>query len=284
MRPALSLLTALAVLGWAGLASAQTIEFRDVSARVVIIPENRSDVQVVVLKTNPNLPLYVQKGLGGRTIVHGREWIGLFWGVHTYGDCNGDGDQVVDVPRVGRVGYDDLPQVVVRVPENATVDAGGALYGSVGRAHSLRLRIAGCGEWTVANVEDDLNVAAAGSDRLHTGSAGRMHLSVAGAASATTTSVADGLNIAIAGAGDVRVGKASGPVNVTLAGGGNVRIGGGRAGSLNVSIMGSGDVDYDGVADSLSANIAGSGDIRAAKVLGAVNKSIAGSGSVEVGP
>ena len=283
MRATLALVAGLIALGWAGFASAASIEFRNVSARVVIVPEDRSDVKVIILKTNPNLPLRVEQGFGDRTIVRGAEWFGLFWGAHA--DCNfGDGAPSTMVPRVGEVAFDDLPQIVVRVPQDAVVDAGGAIYGSVGRAHSLHLRIAGCGEWTVANVEDDLTVAAAGSGRLHTGSAGHMNFEIAGASTATTTLVQNGLDVSIAGAGDVRVGQASGPVQVSMAGGGNVRIDGGRASSLGVNIMGSGNVDYGGVADTLQASIAGSGDVHAAKVLGSVNKSIAGSGSVEVGP
>jgi hypothetical protein len=283
MRATLAFVAGFIALGWAGLASAQTIEFRNVSARVVIVPEARSDVKVIFLKTNPSLPLRIEQGFGDRTIVRGGDWFGLFWGAHA--NCNfGDGEPTTMTPGVGSVAYDDLPQIVVRVPEDAVVDAGGAIYGSVGRAHSLRLRIAGCGEWTVANIEDELTVAAAGSGRLHTGSAGHMTLEIAGASTATTTQVQNGLEVSIAGAGDVRVGQASGPVQVSMAGGGNVRIDGGRASTLGVNIMGSGNVDYGGVADSLQASIAGSGDIHATKVLGAVNKSIAGSGSVEVGP
>jgi hypothetical protein len=283
MRTALALVAGAFALGWAGLATAQSIEFRNVSARVVIIPEQRSDVEVIILKTNPSLPLRVEKGFANRTIVNGGDWFGLFWGAHA--DCNlGEGAPETVVPHVGRVTYDDLPQITVRVPEDAVVDAGGAIYGSVGRSHSLHLRIAGCGEWTVANVVGGLDVAAAGSGRLRTGSAGRMNLTIAGASDATTTQVQDGLEVSIAGAGDVHVGQASGPVEVSMAGGGSVRIDGGRATNLGVNIMGSGDVDYGGVADRLDANIAGSGDIHAAKVLGAVSRSIAGSGSVEVGP
>jgi hypothetical protein len=283
MRICLALVAGFFALGWAGFASAQSIEFRNVSARVVIIPEPRSDVQVIVLKTNPRLPLRLQRGFGNRTIVNGGDWFGLFWGAHA--DCNRDeGAPETVVPHVGRVAYDDLPQIVVRVPEDAVVEAGGAIYGSVGRSQSLHLRIAGCGEWTVANVAGGLDVAAAGSGRLRTGSAGRMSLSIAGASDATTTQVQNGLDVSIAGAADVHVGQASGPVDVSMAGGGSVRIDGGRATSLGVNIMGSGDVDYGGVADRLQASIAGSGDVHAAKVLGAVSRSIAGAGSVDVGP
>ena len=187
------------------------------------------------------------------------------------------------IPGVGDVAFDELPQITVRVPLQAKVVAGGVIYGSVGRSKSLNLLIAGCGAWTVANVQDQLSVDFDGAGQLHTGSAGTMKLRIAGAATTTTTAVANGLSLGIAGAGNVHARSVSGPLEVHVAGGGDVRIDGGRATTMAVQIAGSGNVYFGGVADSLDANIAGSGDISATKVLGRVNKFIAGSGSVDVG-
>jgi hypothetical protein len=282
MRTVFSVILGAIVLACAGSAAAQTIEFRNVAARVVIIPEAQSDIQVIFLKTDPRQPLKVVKGMGDTTVVERTDWFGWFWGPHP--NCNSSGgDPDTYVPKIGEVAYADLPQITVRVPMDASVNAGGATYGSVGRSHSLHLRVAGCGEWTVANVQDDLTVVFAGAGRLHTGSVGNLRLNIAGAATTTTTAVQNGLMLEIAGVGNVHVGQASGDVGIHLAGGGNVRIDGGQATNLDIHIAGSGDVDYGGTAGSLSANIAGSGDIRAAKVTGAVNKFIAGSGSVEIG-
>lgn len=283
MRAILSVILAAVAAGLAGAAAAQTIEFRNVAARVVIIPEQRSDVQVIFLKTNPRMPMRIDKAFGDRTVVESGDWFGWFLGPHV--NCSTHDDEPMTyVPGIGDMDYDQLPQITVRVPMDAEILAGGAIYGSAGRSHSLRLRIAGCGQWTLANVQDQLWVQYAGSGTLHTGSAGRMSLKIAGAATTTTTSVANGLDVNIAGVGNVRMGQVSGPVAIHLAGGGNVRVDGGRATSLDVHIAGSGDVDYGGVADTLNANIAGSGDIRAAKVLGTVTKFVAGSGSIDVGP
>ena len=46
-----------------------------------------------------------------------------------------------------------MPQVVIRTPRDVNVDAGGAVFGSVGRSASLDLGNAGCGDWTIANVD-----------------------------------------------------------------------------------------------------------------------------------
>jgi hypothetical protein len=282
MRRILSFILAAVFLAGATSAAAQTVSFKNIAARVVIIPEPRSDVQVLFLKTNPRLPMKVVSLINDTTQVQPANWTGWFFGPHA--DCGGGGDSPsVRVPGAGVIDYDDLPQITVRVPMDAKVVAGGAIYGSAARSQTMRLVIAGCGDWTVANVQDDLWVEFAGSGRLHTGSAGSMTLRIAGAATTTTTEVRNGLTINVAGVGNVKVLQASGPLGVHLAGGGDVRIDGGRATTMAVHIAGSGTVDYGGVADSLDANIAGSGDIHAAKVIGAVNKFIAGSGTVDVG-
>ncbi len=283
MRRVLGLVAAAVCLAGASAAGAQTIVFKNVAARVVIIPEARSDVQVLFLKTNPHAPLKVVQLFNNTTQVQPANWSGWFWGPHM--SCDDRDDQPsAQVPGLGEIAYDDLPQITVRVPMDAKVVAGGAIYGSAGRSQSLNLVIAGCGDWTVANVQDRLQVEFAGAGKLHTGSAGNMNLRIAGAATVTTTDVQNGLMLNVAGVGNVRMHNVSGPLDVRLAGGGDVRIDNGRATAMAVHIAGSGNVDYGGTADSLNANIAGSGEIRAAKVLGAVNKFIAGSGSVDVGP
>ncbi len=282
MRTLWGVLLAAVFFAGAGQASAQTIAFKNIAARVVIIPEARSDVQVIFLKTNPRLPMKVETILGDTTVVEPASWPGWLWGPHASCDSQ-DGHPAVVVPGVGDIAYDDLPQITVRTPMDAKVDGVGALFGSAGRSRTLHMAIAGCGEWTLANVQNDLSVEYAGSGRVHTGSAGRMSLKIAGAATVTTTEVENGLDLNIGGVGNVRVHSASGPLDVRLAGGGDVQIENGRATTLAVHIAGSGNVDFGGVADTLDANIAGSGEIRAAKVLGAVNKFVAGSGSVDVG-
>ena len=72
---------------------------------------------------------------------------------------------------VGEVSWADMPQVVIRTPRDVDVDAGGAVCGTVGRSASLELGNAGCGDWTVANVEG-----------RHEGQPGRLRRHQAGAA------------------------------------------------------------------------------------------------------
>ena len=44
----------------AGVAHAASVEIKDAVARVVVIPEARSDIKVEFLTTNPSLPLQVR--------------------------------------------------------------------------------------------------------------------------------------------------------------------------------------------------------------------------------
>jgi hypothetical protein len=56
-----------------------------------------------------------------------------------------------------------MPQVVIHTPRDVKVSAGGAVFGSVGRSATLDLDNAGCGDWTIANVEGTAKVSQAGS-------------------------------------------------------------------------------------------------------------------------
>jgi hypothetical protein len=260
----------------ASAAEAASVEVKDAVARVTVIPENRGDIKVEFVSTNPRLPLDV-RSMAGRTVVDGR--LG-----HRIRDCRGRGDGVsVYVRGVGEVAYRDIPQVVIRTPRDVDVDAGGAVWGSVGRSASLKLGNAGCGDWTVANVEGALRLSQAGSGDTKAGSAGDARVRVAGSGDTAVGDVKGPLTVDIAGSGDVTVASMNGPLDVRIAGSGDVKILGGRATTMGVSVMGSGDVDFRGVAETLKARVAGSGDVHAKQVTGEVHKMIMGSGGVTVG-
>jgi hypothetical protein len=260
----------------AGAAQAASVEVKDAVARVTVIPENRPDIKVEFVSTNPRLPLEV-RSLGGRTIVDGR--LG-----RRIRDCHGRGDAVsVYVRDVGEVAYKDIPQIVIRTPRDVDVDAGGAVWGAVGRSASLKLGNAGCGDWTVANVEGPMKISQAGSGNTKAGSAGDAKLRVAGSGDTSVGDVKGPLTVDIAGSGDVAVASVNGPLDVRIAGSGDVKITGGRATTMSVSVAGSGNVDFRGVAETLKARVAGSGDIRAKQVTGEVHKMIMGSGGVTIG-
>jgi len=260
----------------AGSAQAASILIRHAVARVTMIPESRSDIKVEVILPNASLPLGLRI-LGERTVLEGD--LG-----RKIRSCNGFGATSSVTLRGGRtVRWQDMPQVVIRTPRDATVSAAGAVFGTVGRSSSLQLDNSGCGDWTIANVEGAARFSQAGSGDTRMGSSGRLRVRVAGSGGVAAGAVKSGLDITIAGSGSARVNAASGPVDISVVGSGDVVIGSGAASDLQTSIAGSGDVTFQGTAAILRARITGSGDIRVRAVTGDDSQSVMGSGSVHIG-
>lgn len=270
------LFAAVALASSASAAQAASLEVREAAARLVVIPEDRSDLQVEILTRNPNLPLEVRAG-AERTVIDGN-LANRLRACRTIG-----GRALVEVAGVGEIPYEDLPQVVVRTPRDVRLAVGGAVFGKVGRTNSLELGNAGCGDWTVANVAGRLRLSLAGSGGARTGEAGEAVLRVAGSGDVAAQAIRGPLTVDLAGSGDVEVASVAGPLEVKIAGSGDVRVGQGRASAMTATIAGSGDVDFGGTADRLDARIAGSGDVRVRQVAGPVNKRVLGSGQVTVG-
>ena len=276
MRFLTAFATASLVALTSGVAHAASVEVRDAVARVVVVPEARSDVKVEVLARNPRLPIQVRTD-GDRTVIDGDL-------NHKIRSCNGVGDRVqVHVSGTGDIAYSDMPQLLIRVPMDAKVSAGGAVFGVVGRSASLDLASAGCGDWTVGNVDGKMGLSVAGSGDIRAGKSGGAMIRIAGSGDVITRAVSGPLEVSVAGSGDVTTGAVTGPLVVKVAGSGDVRIAGGAASTATVSVAGSGNVDFDGTAGSLTAKIAGSGDVNVRAVTGQVSKAIVGSGGVNIG-
>ncbi len=268
---------AAAVLTGGAAQAAPAVHIKDAVARVTVIPEDRNDVKVEFLTTNNALPLEVRHS-GEVIVVDG----GL--GHKKISNCTSlNGKTSVSVRGVGRVGWGDMPQIVVRTPRTAEVKAGGAVFGSVGRSEALAFSNAGCGDWTLANTAGELAVAQAGSGDVNAGSAGEAKISIAGSGDVSVGRIAGDLAANIAGSGDVHAVSVGGDLKARIAGSGDVRVDSGQAKLIEASVAGSGGVAFGGVAERLRANVMGSGDVTAARVTGEVTKSVMGSGDVRVG-
>jgi hypothetical protein len=276
MRISLLLAASAAAALAACAANAASVEVKDAVARVTVIPETRTDIKIDVIQANSHLPLEVRT-FAGRTIVDGR------LGRRIRG-CRGSGENVtVHVRGVGDVPWREMPQVVIHTPREVDLDAGGAVWGSVGRSASLKLGNAGCGDWTVGNVEGSMRISQAGSGNTRAGSAAQAKIRVAGSGDTAVGDIRGGLDVDIAGSGDVTAISVAGPFGVHVAGSGDVKVASGHATTMDVAVAGSGNVDFRGTADSLKARIAGSGDVRAREVKGPVSKTVMGSGGVTIG-
>jgi hypothetical protein len=252
------------------------VEIRDAVARVTIIPEARADVAVSVIQANPRLPLKVSRN--GEVVVIDGDLAGRAHGCHS-----AFGRPSVSVWGVGRVGYDEMPRVLIRAPINVKVGAGGAVFGVIGRGESVDLANSGCGDWTVANVSGPLTLRLSGSGDVQAGGAGSADFRVSGSADIVARAIGGGLTTATSGSGDITADWVGGVLHSRIAGSGNVRVKNGAVSDMDVAISGSGDVDFGGVAQTLEVQVAGSGDVTVARVNGAVSKRVAGSGDVRVG-
>ncbi len=280
MRAFLTFGVAAAALLVAGAAQAKDrhpVEIKDAVVRVVVIPEDRSDIKVEIRTTNDSLPLTVRTE-GDRTIIDGDLKF------KSIGSCRTINGATTVTVKGKSYGWDAIPQIIIHTPMDASIGAGGAVFGSVGRTNSLSLSNAGCGDWTVANVAGELNINQAGSGDTRTGTAASVAINIAGSGDVTTNAISGPLAVNIAGSGDVEAASVRGAVSVNIMGSGDVKVMGGDTGAVAVSIAGSGDVIIAAPAESVSAKIAGSGDVRVTRVSGSVTKKVAGSGEVIIGP
>lgn len=278
------------VLAAAGAASAVEVEIKNAVARVVVIPEARSDVDVQITggQTSGLPAIRVERTGGGKVVldggldrkIRGCQQTGVVSG-EAVDPTNPPSNLTIDVRDHGRIKLADAPLVTLRVPMAVEVGGNGAVFGSIARSDSVELGAAGCGDWTVANTAGALRVSVAGSGDVRAGTSRSLKASIAGSGDVRAVSTGPA-EVSIAGSGDVRIGRVDGDVDASIAGSGDVRVEGGRVARVKASIAGSGDVMIDAAADTVEASVIGSGDVRVASA-GSVKKSIMGSGSVSVG-
>jgi hypothetical protein len=274
MRLHLLLAASAAWLG-AGTAQAATVEMRDAVLRVTVVPEDRSDVKVEVVRANPKLPLDIRTS-GDRTVIDG----GLGFRIH---DCHGSGaDRRVGVRGVGDVAWDAMPEVVIHTPRAVIAESSGAVFGSIGRSGAVDLHDSGCSAWTIANVEGLAAIHESGASTVKMGAAGRLDTRISGAARLYATDV-KGLDVILSGAGLVRVERLEGAMDAKVSGTGHIDVLDGRASQVRAAVSGIGSVEFGGAADTLDASISGMGSIRVKAVKGQVTKSVSGAGRVSVG-
>lgn len=272
--------------------SGPEVEIRHAVARVAVVVEDRTDVAVEIEQGSSGLPVVQVTRHGSEIRIDGglrrRGFMNRGDGIR---NCNsgsgnptepGDGASV-EVRGVGRVNLSDAPLIVIRTPRNVNVDASGAVFGSVGRgAASIELGNAGCGYWNVANTDGELSLSIAGSGDIRAGTSASLDISIGGSGSVTAGATRE-LDIAIGGSGDVVVARADGPTDISIGGSGDVDIRSGNAPDLSISIAGSGDVNFGGVAGDVDVSIVGGGDVTVARATGSVSRSIVGGGDVRIG-
>lgn len=268
------------------------VEIRHAVARVAVIVEDRTDVAVEVEQGTSGLPAIQVSRVGNEVRIDGGlRRRGFLNRSDSIRECRsgpdnaarpGDGASV-EVRDHGRINIPDAPLIVIRTPRHVNVSASGAVFGSVGRgATSVELGSSGCGYWNVANTDGPVSLGIGGSGDIRAGSSTSLDISIGGSGS-VTAGPTRGLEIAIGGSGDVAVARIDGPLDVAIGGSGDVVIRDGTSPDVSVSIAGSGDVSFAGVAGDVDVSIAGGGDVTIARATGSVSRSIVGSGDIRIG-
>ncbi|MGI4818756.1 MAG: GIN domain-containing protein [Janthinobacterium lividum] len=279
-----------AVMGFASVASAQTVHIEDAAARVIYRPEDRSDFDVAITGDGAaNLPrlriersgsdLRINGGLSGNRNAR----INRCRNANAYTPPASPGQGAsANLPGVGALNMEDAPLIVISGPRNARIRTSGAVHGTVARgAENVDIGFGGCGSWVLANTEDRVRVAIGGSGNVWTGRARRMDVNIGGSGRVKAGHV-EQLDVAIGGSGNIDVRRASGPVKVTVSGSGNVKIEDGNIPTMDARIMGSGNIEAGGSVGDLNARIMGAGNIRVARVTGNISRTVVGVGRITV--
>lgn len=275
----------LAVAAFAAPASAGEVHIKNAVARVAVVIEDRTDVAVEVEQGSSGLPAIKVSRRGDEVIIDGD------LGRNAIRNCrSGPADApqpgqgaTVEVRDHGNIDVSNAPLIVIRSPRAVDVSTGGAVFGSVGRgASSVSVGTAGCGGWTVANVDGPLSVSVAGSGDIRAGTSRSLEVSVAGSGDVMVGATGN-TEVSIAGSGDVNIASVSGDFESSIAGSGDVLVRAGRAERFEVSVMGGGDVDFRGSATTAEVNLMGGGDVRIASVSGSVERNVMGGGRLTIG-
>ena len=283
---------AAAVAGPALAKPGPEVEIEHAVARVVVIVEDRADIGVEIEQGSSRLPALRIERDGANVRIDGglgRRLAGIRMG-DSIRDCRSGPDRTrpgqgasAEVRNIGRVNLDDAPLIVIRAPRDVNIDAGGAVFGSIGRgASSVELGNGGCGDWVVANTDGPVNASLAGSGDIIVGTSRALEASLAGAGDITAAATGR-LEISIVGSGGVMIAEVDGDTDISIGGAGDVSIRRGRIPNLDISIAGAGDVDFGGTAGDVSVSIAGAGDVRIAEATGSVSRSVVGAGDIRIG-
>lgn len=283
---------AAAVAGPALAKPGPEVEIEHAVARVVVIVEDRADIGVEIEQGSSELPALRLERDGANVRIDGglgRRLAGIRMG-DSIRNCRSGPDRTrpgqgasVEVRNIGRVNLDDAPLIVIRAPRDVNIDAGGAVYGSIGRgASSVELGNGGCGDWVVANTDGPVDLSFGGSGAVTIGTSRSLDVSLGGSGE-VIAGATGALDLSMGGSGEAQIAQVDGDADISIGGSGEVAIRRGRIPNLSISIAGSGDIDFGGTAGDVSVSIAGSGDVRLAEATGAVSRSVVGSGDIRIG-
>ncbi len=256
------------------------IELRDLAARVVVTPENRSDIDVRVRYGKAKVPVLMVSHRGNVTVLDGH-LSSLQHGLHF--DINFDGNDDgghgrVFVNGIGDVDINDLPMVFVRVPMNASVKDSAYTFGTVGPSSSLNFILNGSGDWNIASVNGPLNIIDSGSGNVRVASAGDSVIDNMGSSDIQVGRV-HRLKLSLSGSGDFKS-EQSDDTQLQNMGSSDIQLG--RVGLLKAQLNGSGDLSLDGIGGGMTLVNSGASDVTINHLNGPASLQMTGSGDVHI--
>lgn len=270
---------------------AGAIRLRHIAARVVVTPEDRTDVSIEI--DNPGSAPTPQVSLEeGRLTIDGQLRGRI-------GSCSEEG---VDLRGYSFVPTEQMPLITIRTPRDLDLSFTGAGRAEIGATQALSLNINGCARANAGDVAAEADLDLNGSGQIVVAGAQHVSVDLNGSGDVRVETVRAGADAEVNGSGNVTIANLTGALSIDNRGSGSLSVGAGAVtgadielfGSgqvtlgapierLNVSIFGSGDVEAPVAVGELEAEIFGSGDVRVQSVSGALRQESRGSGSVRVG-
>ncbi len=258
------------------------VEFRDMVARVVVTPEDRSDIDIRVRYGKVKVPTLMVSKRGNVTVLNGHLSASHGGNINlriNLDDVDDDAHGTVFLSGLGAVNVNDLPLVFVRVPQNAIIKDGAYIFGQVGPARNLDFVLNGSGNWNIAPVVGQLNVIDSGAGHIHAGPvAGDAIVDSMGSSDITLDSTRN-LKLSLSGSGAFSV-RQAGDVDLQNQGSGDVQLG--RIRSLRAGLNGSGDLQVEAVGGNFALVNNGSSDVEIQRLNGTASLDMSGSGDVHI--
>lgn len=259
------------------------IELRDLVARVVVTPENRSDIDVRVRYGKAKVPTLMVSHRGNVTVLDGhlssiQHNVSFKINFNFNDDSDNHANGRVFISGVGDVDINDLPMVFVHVPMNADVKDSAYTFGTIGPSNSLNFILNGSGDWNIAPVNGPLNVIDSGSGSVRIASAGDSVIDNMGS-SEIHLGRARKLKLSLSGSGDFNAGQSD---DTTIQNMGSSEITLGKVSSLKAQLAGSGDLHMEGVGGTLTLVNTGSSDVIINRLDGTASLDMTGSGDVSI--
>jgi hypothetical protein len=260
------------------------IELRDMVARIVITPEDRSDVDIRVRYGAVKVPTLMVSQRGNVTVLNGHlsnpargTGFNFRINIHDDDDVSVNGGKV-HISGIGMVNVSDLPLVFVRVPANAVVKDSAYSFGRIGPSKSLDFIMNGSGEWAIDPVGGQLSIINSGSGTINVSTAGDSIVDNMGSGDINLGTVRN-LKAVLTGSGNFNVSQSANTL-LQNQGSGDVTLS--RTGAIKAQLNASGDLSLGNVMGGLTVINNGSSDINVGRVAGPVTLDLAGSGDVSI--